>query len=312
MSCIRAYFARMELSDLKTALLVQSHGSIAGAARAMDVNPSSISRSLAALESRLGIRLFHRTTRSLALTDEGARYLHRVAPLLDELDAAQDEIAAKAQTPAGQLRMTASVAFSEKVLVPALARFRDLYPGISVDLLSDDRNVDLAEHGIDLAIRLSPSPKGDLISTKLMATRYRVVASADYLGAAGTIAHPRDLMGHNSLRFALPGVPNQWRFKDGEGAETVVPVDGALRISNALVLRNAALSGMGVAMLADWLVGEDIEAGRLVDVLPDHLCTATEFETAAWLLYPNRKYLPQKVRVMIDHLKVSVSSPERN
>ncbi len=296
----------MDMRDLELALLVQAQGSIAGAARVLDLDPSSVSRSLSALEAELGVRLFHRTTRKLSTTEEGAAYLQRVAPLVEEMRAAAQAASGARQAPSGTLRMTASVAFACQMLVTVLPAFSERYPEISVELISSDANLDLVEQGIDLAVRLAPAPKGDLVSSKLMDTRYHLVASPAYLARVGGVKTPEGLRDHNCLRYALPGFGDVWRFRsDAEPFE--VRVTGRHKFSNALALLEAAREGLGVALLADWLVAEDLAAGRLVELCPRYQGTVSDFETAAWVLYPNRRYLPRKTRVMIDFLRESLA-----
>ncbi|WP_299424471.1 LysR family transcriptional regulator [uncultured Shimia sp.] len=294
------------MRDLELALLVRAQGSIAGAARVLDVDPSSVSRSLAALEAELGVRLFHRTTRKLSTTEEGAAYLQRVAPLMEEMRAAAQAAVGARQEPAGTLRLTASVAFACQKIVPVLAAFSERYPEISVEVISSDTNLDLVEQGIDLAVRLAPAPKGDWVSSKLMDTRYHLVASSAYLERAGGLATPVDLRDHDCLRYALPGIGDVWRFRAGSEAFEV-NVTGRHKFSNALALLEAARQGLGVALLADWLVAQDLATGQLVELCPQYQGTVSNFETAAWVLYPNRRYLPRKTRVMIDFLRDSLA-----
>ncbi|MGH1415679.1 MAG: LysR family transcriptional regulator [Pelagimonas sp.] len=301
----------MDIGALKIALLVRTHASIAGAARALNIDPSSVSRTVAGLEADLGIRLFHRTTRRLTVTEEGQAYLTRVAPLIEELDAAQDDARGLRGQPSGVLRITASVAFAYRVIVPLLPEFLAQYPDVTVDLQSSDANLDLIENGIDLAIRLAPAPKGDLVSTRLMTTRYRVVASPEFLSQQKPVLHPNDLGEMNCLRFALPGLQHSWTFRRSDCPPFEVPVQGNCLFSNALALRHAACTGIGIAILADWLIDDDLRSGQLVALCPDYDCTASAFETAAWALYPNRSYLPQKVRVMIDFLRRTVHASSR-
>ncbi|WP_298976821.1 LysR family transcriptional regulator [uncultured Roseobacter sp.] len=293
----------MDITSLKTVLLVETHGSFAGAARTMSADPSSVSRVVANVEAELGIRLFQRTTRRLTVTEEGHIYLQKLAPLLDEMAAAKEAALGHRRHPKGVLKMTASVAFSCELIVPLLPAFRDLYPDITVDLNSSDANLDLIEHGIDLAVRLAPAPKGDLISSRLMKTTYKVVASPAYLARHPVAGPPSVLKDHECLRFALPGFQDHWHFERVGGTRVDVPISGKSLFSNALALRDATRCGMGIALLADWLVQDDLRSGRLTDVFPDVRCTATDFDTAAWLLYPSRTYLPSKVRVMIDFLR---------
>lgn len=293
----------MDLEALRIVALVARHGSFASAARALNVDPSSISRSVANTEAALGLRLFQRTTRSLSVTEEGEIYLNRVVPLLEELESAQEAASRVRQSPAGTLRVTASVAFAHHCIVPFLAEFRARYPEMTVELLPSDANLDIAAEGIDLAIRLAAAPKGDLVSTRLIATRYLVCAAPDYLAREGVIAEPSELSKRDCLRFALPEYRTRWRFRPANGAPFEVPVSGSLVIANALSLRRAALAGLGPVLLADWLIGKDLQEGRLIELFPDHDCTATEFDTGAYALYPSRSYLPRRTRAMIDFLR---------
>ncbi len=294
----------MNLTFLQTVLAVQRAGSIAGAAKAMNMDPSNVSRIVVAVEHDIGLRIFERTTRRLRITEAGERYLARIGPLLEELDVARKEAQHAAVEPQGQLRMTSSVAFAIERIVPLLPAFHKKYPEITVELLPSDTNLDLLDQGLDLAVRLAAAPKGDLISTRVLRTRYRVVATPSYIAATGPLNTPCDLRGHNCLRFALPEFRNRWLFRhtDNEPVQEV-KVGGRTLISNALALRDAARAGMGLALLADWLIDRDLTAGTLVDALPNWQCTATDFDTGAFILYPSRAYLPQKTRVMINFLK---------
>ena len=295
----------MELESLKLAALVARHGSFAAAARRLDVDASTVSRTVASVEREIGLRLFQRNARSLTLTEEGADYLARIGPLLVEMDHAADEARQLRALPSGTLRMTASVAFAHECIIPHLEQFHALYPKIVLELVPTDANVDILADKIDLAIRLAAAPAGDLISTRLLTTRYRICAAPAYLEREGAPAHPSALASRNCLRFDLPDYRSTWKFR--RRTETLdVPVTGSTLIANALGLRRAARHGLGPVMLADWLVDDDLADGRLVDLFPDWECTATRFDTAAWALYPSREFLPQKVRVMIDFLKVRV------
>jgi DNA-binding transcriptional LysR family regulator len=296
----------MDIELLKTVALVARHGSFAAAARVTGADPSSVSRTVATVEAALGLRLFQRTTRSLTITEEGEVYLRRIAPLLEELDAAREAATKALRTPSGTLKMTASVAFAHECIVPHLGTFHARFPEVSVELMPTDANLDIAANGIDLAIRLAAEPAGDLISTRLLQTRYLVCAAPDYLARHAPIRAPEDLADHECLRFALPEFRSRWRFRRDGGVPFEVPISGRTIIANALSLRRASLDGLG--LLADWLVGRDIAVGRLVDLFPDHDCTATEFDTGAWALYPSRSFLPRKVRVMIDFLREVLST----
>ncbi len=292
----------MDTDSLRTLQLVARHGSFAAAARILDVDPSSVSRVVAGAEAQLALRLFQRSTRNLQLTEAGEIYLARIGPLLDDLDLAREDAVALAGTqPKGRVRLSASVAFGQEMLVPLLPKIHATLPDIELELSLSDQNVDLVATQVDLAIRLAPAPKGDLISTRLRSTRYRVVAAPAYLSRHGAPAQPQDLTGHACLRMTLPDYRTEWHFR-GESTGTV-GVTGHVLISNALALRAAARRGLGPALLADWMTDQDIATGQLVDLFPKHEVTATTFETAAWLLYPSRDYLPAKVRGVIDVLR---------
>ena len=299
----------MEIDALKTLVLVAQQGSFAAVARGLNVDPSSVSRQIAGLEAALGLRLFQRSTRALKLTEEGALYLARIQPLLDELDHARDDASRIRHAPTGTLRITASVAFAHECIVPHLGEFQSRYPDLTVELVPSDRVIDITAEGLDLAIRLGPHPTGDLVSTRLIPTRYRVCAAPDYIETHGTVATPHDLQNRACLRFALPDYRTRWRFRQPDSPVFEVPVSGHLVIANALSLRRCAHDGLGPALLADWLIGADLATGRLIDLFPAYECTATDFDTAAWALYPSRSYLPRKTRVMLDFLRQKLRQP---
>ena len=180
---------------------------------------------------------------------------------------------------------------------------RALYPALKLELLFTDTALDLVSERVDLAIRLGASLDTSLIGVKLFNTRYRVCASPAYLAREKPLRTPQDLGDHKCMSFTLPEFRTRWLFRDSARAVSEVAIDGDVVISSALALRECALAGMGPTLLANWLIDDDIAQGRLVDPFPNYQVTATNFETAVWLLYPSRTYLPNKVRVMIDFLK---------
>jgi DNA-binding transcriptional LysR family regulator len=293
----------MELSVLQTFVDVVKQGSFAAVARERNVDPSSVSRAIAGLEAELGIRLLQRTTRQLSPTEAGTAYFQRIEPLVEEMQQAIDIAADISGQPQGTLRITASVSFGLQRVVPLLPDFRALYPDLTVDLVLTDANVDLFAERIDLAIRLGLLADSTLIAQQLMKTRYFVCASPQYLTQSGHPNSPSEIDRHNCLLFPLTGFRSKWRFKHPDRSETEVFVRGHTIISNAIALQQCAMAGMGLALLPNWLVGDDLRDGRLVDVFPSYEVTATEFGTAAWLVYPSRAYVPLKVRVFIDFLK---------
>jgi len=302
----------MNIDALAIFVEVLEAGSFAAVARKRDLDPSAISRVIAALEEELGFRLFQRTTRRLAPTEAGAVYFERIRGLVEDLDRARAEGRDRVAGPSGNLRVTASASFGLSRIVPTIAAFKRRYPDLSLDVRLTDNVVDLVGERIDVAVRLGPRPEGDLICARLMTTHYRVCASPTYLETAGCPQRPEDLEAHRCLLFPLAGYRTRWRFRDPHGRLVEIPVKGNIVISNAMALHRAALDGLGPVLLADWLVDDDLAVGRLVDLFPDHEVTAADFDTAAWILYPSRAYVPMKVRVFIDHLKATVPRRVRN
>jgi DNA-binding transcriptional LysR family regulator len=300
----------MELQSLALFVAVAHRGSFAAVARERAIDPSSVSRAVADLERDLGLRLFQRTTRRMALTEAGETFLARIEPLVEELGRAAEAVQSASGAPAGTLRLTASVTFGQRRIVPILGAFRARYPGLRIEAVFTDANVDLIAERIDLAVRLAPAVEGDLVAAKLIDTRYRVVASPAYL-ARHPLAAPQDLAGHRCLLFAIRAFRTRWLFRDAAGRVTEVPVDGDVTLSPAGSLLDATLADLGPALLPDWLITEDLAARRLVDCFPAFEATATTFDTAAWLVYPSRAYLPQKVRVMADFLRAALRRPGR-
>lgn len=296
----------MELSALDLFLDVARRGSFAASARALDADPSAVSRQVAALEAQVGFRLFERTTRRLALTEAGKLLVDRLGGPVEEI---RDILAAARDTlekPTGTLTVTASVAMGERWLMPRLPAFLDAHPELKLNLILTDAIVDLVAENVDVGIRLGSVLEGSFVATKLMATRYFAVASPRYLAKHGRPARPADLAGRNCLYFALPGFGAVWRFRAPGGPVEEVAIAGGVRTNSALALRRGALDGMGIALLADWMIGEDVAAGSLVSLFPDLEATATDFQTADWIVYPSRAYVPAKTRAFIDYLRSSV------
>lgn len=293
----------MDINSLKLFVRVSQSGSFAAASRALNIDPSSVSRTIALLEEDIGLRLFQRTTRKLVLTEAGEVYLQRIAPLLNEFDYAIDEAHKVSNGPSGHLRMTASVAFGQACLVPHIAQFRTLYPNIKLELQLTDAVVDIVADGIDLSCRLTKNSNAQLICTRLFDTRYYVCVSPSYYKNNPKVLQPTDLEQHNCVVFTLPEYRSKWTFKDKSGNLTPIEIKSDLSISNALVLRNCAFEGLGPVLLPHWLVEKDIQQGTLIPLLDQYQVSAKDFDTAVWLLYPSRHFLPVKTRVMIDFLK---------
>jgi DNA-binding transcriptional LysR family regulator len=294
----------MDLQQLKTFVGVARHGSFAGAARQLDMDPSLVSRAIGTLERELGVRLVQRTTRRLSLTEAGVAYHEHVSALLQGLEQANDDARTSAGKVAGMVRVTTSIAFGQAVFVPLLPALHERYPQLEVDLLLTDKVLDLVEERIDLAVRFGPA-FGDstMIAQPLVRTRYRVCASPGHVARNGRPRVPSDLARVDCPRIPLPGFRTQWTFRASDGVTEKVDVKGWLIVSTAQALHQAAVEGLGPALLADWLAGPDVEAGRLIDLFPHHEITANSFDSAVWLVYPSRTQLPRRVRALVEFLK---------
>lgn len=293
----------MKWTDLALLQDIARQGSFAAVARQRSVDPSSIGRMVAAIEADLGFRLFVRTTRRMALTEAGSAYLARLVPISEEIDRLTEECRLMQSEPRGTLRLSASTTFGQRIILPLLPAFRRAYPEVAVEGLFSDNNVDLVSERIDLAIRLAPSVEGDHIVSKLMDTRYFVVASPTYLRGARELEHPEDLAGHRVILFPYRDYRSRWLFRDAAGDIKEQKVDGDIVLAPAGAIRDAVLSGLGPALLPDWLIRDDLETGALVHCIADWDATATSFDTAAWLVYPSRSYVPAKVRAMVEFLR---------
>ena len=289
----------MELSQIDAFVAVARLGTFAAAARERDVATSSVTRAVAGLEASLGVRLLHRTTRQVSLTEAGEQFLRRAAPVLEELEAARSDASDAGRGPAGLLRLAASVSYGQLVIAPRLRAFRERHPDVVVDLVLSDDRLDLVAERIDLAVRHGHLPDSQLIAKRLSAVTYRLVASPAYLRAAGVPADPSALADHRAVGFDFAPFRDGWRLSRAEEEATAAPRPAVLS-SNALALRACALDGMGIAMLADWMIDADLSSGRLTQVLPAWTASPVGADTdpALWLVTPSRAFVPAKVRAM--------------
>jgi DNA-binding transcriptional LysR family regulator len=293
----------MDVSALSIFAEVMPRGSFAAVAKDRNVDPSSISRVIASLEEELGIRLFQRSTRQLAPTESGRIYFERIEPLIEELEHARVAARDAGAGLSGSLRVSTTVAFGQICILPLLADFRANHPGLSLELVLTDTNLDLIAERIDAAIRLGPRLDLGYVGTKLFSTRYRVCASPTYIAREGAPSVPGELAGRKCVVFDLPGYRERWLFRDKSGRLIDVPITSDLRISSALAIRQCALDGLGPTLIGQWNIDSDLADGRLIDLFPEYSVTATDFDTAAWIIYPSRSYLPAKVRAFIDFVR---------
>jgi DNA-binding transcriptional LysR family regulator len=286
------------LTGLEVFAKVAAHGSLSAAARAMGLSQTMVTKHLAALEARLGVKLFHRTTRKLSITEAGRNYLEASERILADLDAANASIAADRVEPRGLLRLNVPVAFGTRQIAPLLAEFTAHHPRVAVELGLNDRLVDLAEEGWDLAIRIGNLSSSSLVARRLAPCRVVTCAAPSYLKARGMPRVVSELAGHNCLGYTLSQLPaDRWVF--GVRGEVSVQVSGNLRANNGEALRSAAVAGQGVIYQPTFIVADDLRAGTLVALKLDQ--PTVELGGIYAVFLPDRNP-PAKVRAFIDFI----------
>jgi DNA-binding transcriptional LysR family regulator len=284
--------------ELEVFVRVVELGGFSAAARAFRMTPSAVSKLVARLEARLGARLLNRSTRKLQLTPEGAAFYERGVLVLADMDAAEREASA-GSAPRGLLRVNSNVPFGMHCLLPLVPEFLARHPDITLDLALTDTVVDLLGERADVAIRSGPLSESQLIARKLGESRMIVAASPEYLRRQGEPQTPADLADHNRLGFRFPRHVEGWPFGDGEGGVRVPPVGNAL-VSDGEALRHLVLAGLGIGRLAEFQIGRDIEAGRLVPLLQAYDAGLAEPINAVYV--GQRGHLPARVRAFLDFL----------
>lgn len=301
MQFIDAYNARMNLDHLKIFIAVYRAGSFASVAKDFDMAASSVSRAIGALEAQLKVRLFQRTTRNLTPTQSGEHYFHSIEALVEEFDMVHQEMVEQSLKPFGRLRVTASVSFGQIVLAPLLKGFHQTYPNISLELTLSDTRSNIVNDQYDVAIRHGKLNDSSLVARKILDVNYFLVASPKYLRKTKPIAMPTDIQHHNLISFTYAEFDKAWHFRC-DGTEEVVSIKPVLSASTALAIKECIKNDMGLAILPDWIVREELRSGKLKRVLPDWTVAGSNFDTAIWLVYPSRAYVPAKTTAFLDYL----------
>lgn len=258
------------LTGLEVFAKVADTGSFSAAGRAMGMSQTMVTKHIAALEARLGLKLFHRSTRRLSITDAGRNYLEASARVLADLDAADSAVAADRFEPRGLLRLNAPVSFGARQIAPLLCEFARRCPQVAVELGLNDRLVDLADEGWDVAIRIGSLSDSSLIARRIAPCRTLVCAAPSYIAARGAPITVADLERHNCLGYTLSRLTGADRWTFGARAEIAVEISGDLRANNGEALRAAAVAGQGVIYQPTFVVADDIRAGTLVPIELDH------------------------------------------
>src|SRR5437870_11471006 len=288
------------LQEMAVFSRVVAAGSLSAAARELGLSPALVSRRHAALESRLGVRLINRTTRSLNLTVEGSRYYDVCTRVLTEIEEADAEVSVGRVEPRGALKVSLPASFGHQHVAPLVPQFAARYPKVELALSLSDRNVNIMDEGFDVGVCIADLQDSSLAARKLAPNRRVVCASPAYLAAHGTPRTPEDLAQHNCLitsEFAA-----SWEYKAPDGRSAALRVQGRYACDNWEVLREWALAGLGIALKSTWDVYRQLQDGSLVALVPGY---AVHSDVAIYAVYPHRRFLPAKTRVFIEFLAQS-------
>ena len=286
------------LTDIAVFVRVVERGSFTLAADDLSLSRAVVSKYVSRLEERLGARLMHRTTRRLSLTEAGAALFEASRGALERIEEAEAAVAQYQSAPKGRLRVSAPMSFGILHLGGAVAEFSRAFPGVAIDLRLDDRFVNLVEDGIDVAVRIGELTDSSLVARRLAKTQSVVCASPAYLAEHGEPETPEDLAGHSCLLYAYLSSANVWRFQGPDGRDIPVAVSGPLRANNGILLADAAAAGHGIVMGPSFYVAARIRTGELKRILVPYRLP----ELGIHAVYPQREYVPPKVRAFVDFL----------
>ena len=304
----------MKIQSLKMFIAVARCGSFAKVARLYGKDASAVSRAIASLENQLGTKLFKRTTRRIELTDAGALFFERMEPLLLGIDEAEKLICnknhmnGKSPMPEGHVRLLAPTAMGQKIIIPLLAKFKKSFPMMSIELALHEGRTELGEEKFDLAISSNQVPEPEFISRKLKTSNSVICASPKYLQNCPPLRTPQNLENHKCLIKPSAWLRTQWKFfsrlgqKNTQTEQLVLPV-GDIFISNDLARINACIAGLGPSLFEDWMIQEQIENEKLVNVFPFHRVKSGEVENNIWLIFSRKNFLPEKTRLAIEFFK---------
>ncbi len=293
----------MKIEHVRLFLRVAVTKNISQAGKELDLSAAVASLQLKRLEESLGVRLLHRSTRKISLTEDGESFLPHAEALVESFESARESVGAGRIVPRGKLRITASASFARLHVVPLLGSFLQRYPELSVDMYLSDRLVDLVEGGFDLAIRDTELKDSAYIARRLAPVRRVVCAAPAYLNAYGTPKAPADLLQHHCV--TMMGL-EQWCFQTPEG-ERSYQVSGPFRTDNGEAARDACLAGMGITISSTWCCYRELKQGQLVEILSDYPLIS---DTALWAVYPSSRLLAPKVRACIDFLREAYANTD--
>lgn len=285
------------LLEMQTFCAVVEAGSFVSASESLGMSKAAVSRYVSELEARLGVRLLQRTTRRLSLTGEGEVFYVRCRELLAGVEEAEAEITSRSDVARGTLRVNVPVSFGISHLAPLWGDFHARHPDVELSVDLSDRIVDIVEEGFDLAIRIATLQSSTLVSRRITNTRLMACASPDYVAKYGVPSHPTELAGHQVIGYSNFTTGNDWPFEGPEGSVSV-RVRPWMYANNGETCCGAAVAGQGVVLQPGFLVHKHLEAGRLVELMPEYRST----ELGVYAVYPTRKFVTPKVRALVDYL----------
>ncbi len=274
---------------------VVENGGFSAAARMLGISKSAVSKRINQLEVHLGVRLLHRTTRKLSLTEAGERYFEHAAQALTAAGQAEDAVTELQSEPQGKLKISSPMSFGRLHVAPLIPKLLPRYPKLQIDLVMDDRKVDLVAAGFDVAIRSGRLPDSTLIARKLAPLRQVLCASPDYIDRHGLPGTPAELTGRNCVLFSYSSDANEWTLNGEDGPEIVL-VSGSYRVNNSEALLEALREGVGIGRLPTFVAGPDLKTGRLVKLFESYRIPDQTF----YAVFPEREYLPAKVRAFLN------------
>ena len=286
------------LSEMETYICVVDQGGFTDAAERLKISKSAVSKHVSSLETRLGVRLLNRTTRRVSPTEIGLAYYDRARKVISDAAEADDLVTAMQSTPRGLLQISAPLSFGIHHGAPAVARFMEDHPDVSVNLVLNDRRVDLVSEGFDLALRIGNLTDSSLMSRKIAETDQLMIASPAYLAKHGTPQKIDDLMDHQLLHYSISAQGNYWRVMSPTGEERQIRVGARLVANNGDVLLRSAIEGIGIAQLPSFFLSKALATGELTQVLSDHPTT----KMGVHVVYPPGRYVQPKTRAFIDFM----------
>ncbi|ROV62209.1 LysR family transcriptional regulator [Vibrio ponticus] len=291
-----------QLGAMRAFVRVVQTGSFSATGRELNTTQTTISKKVAALESKLGVKLLTRSSRDHALTPAGTQYYETCVLILNELDEAEAKARSEVALPQGTIRIAAPIAFGRLVIAPIIAEFFERYPDIQVDLSLSDKHIDMISEGIDVAIRAKQLEDSSLVARHLFENRMLLIASPEYLAKWGVPSKPEQLKQHNCLVYSRLQSLNVWHF-ERQGKTYSVPVSGNFKSDNGDVLLEVALNHMGIVQMPIWMVEQHLADGRLKQVLAGYDGQNLPFNA----IYPRSRYVPLKVRCFVDFLKQKIA-----